>query len=140
MCFAVAVAAPVTAEVVPFKDANRIRSRDAWNDHKRPEPKKEKLCVTWEKLCKLDCGLEPFGVLETRPAKDIFGCRFAGQARPWVIGPCAKYCDVVSYNIYRDQIDDWRLPDGLDAPVLIGLMSRLSRLSAKSAIRCTRRG
>ena len=48
------------------------------------------------------------------------GCRFAGSARPWVIGACAKYCDVVSYNIYRDQIGDWRLPDGLDAPVLIG--------------------
>ena len=49
------------------------------------------------------------------------GCRFAGTtARPWVIGACAKYCDVVSYNIYRDKIDDWRLPSGLDAPVLIG--------------------
>ena len=48
------------------------------------------------------------------------GCRFAGSARPWVIGACAKYCDVVSYNIYRDQIGDWRLPDGLDAPVMIG--------------------
>ena len=48
------------------------------------------------------------------------GCRFAGSARDWVIGPCAKYCDVVSYNIYRDQIGDWRLPNGLDAPVMIG--------------------
>ena len=48
------------------------------------------------------------------------GCRFAGSARPWAIGACAKYCDVVSYNIYRDKIDDWRLPGGLDAPVMIG--------------------
>ena len=48
------------------------------------------------------------------------GCRFAGSARPWVIGPCAKYSDVVSYNIYRAEIGAWRLPDGLDAPVLIG--------------------
>lgn len=48
------------------------------------------------------------------------GCRFAGSARPWVIGPCAKYADVVSYNIYSDRLDGWRLPQGLDAPVLIG--------------------
>lgn len=49
------------------------------------------------------------------------GCRFVGSvAKPWVIGPCAKYCDVVSYNIYLDTVGDWRLPDGLDAPVMVG--------------------
>ncbi len=47
------------------------------------------------------------------------GCRFA-RSPSWVIGACAKYCDVVSYNIYTDNVRDWRLPDGLDAPVLIG--------------------
>ena len=48
------------------------------------------------------------------------GCRFAGSARPWAIAACAANCDVVSYNIYRDTIGDWRLPDNLDAPVMIG--------------------
>ena len=48
------------------------------------------------------------------------GCRFAGWARDEVVTACAKYCDVVSYNIYRDTIGDWRLPQGLDAPVMIG--------------------
>ena len=48
------------------------------------------------------------------------GCRFAGRARDEVARACAKYCDVVSYNIYRYTIDDWRLPEGLDAPVMIG--------------------
>ena len=48
------------------------------------------------------------------------GCRFAGWARDEVVAACAKYCDVVSYNIYREKIDDWRLPAKLDAPVLIG--------------------
>ena len=48
------------------------------------------------------------------------GCRFAGSARPWAIAACAKHCDVVSYNIYAETVDQWRLPDGLDAPVLIG--------------------
>ena len=49
------------------------------------------------------------------------GCRFVGsKARPWVIGACAKYCDVVSYNIYADTIAEWRLPNDLDAPVMVG--------------------
>ena len=54
--------------------------------------------------------------------KDLLylGCRFAGNGRPWVIAACAKYCDVVSYNIYRYDILDWRLPQNLDAPVMIG--------------------
>ncbi len=54
------------------------------------------------------------------PGLLYLGCRFAGSARPWVIDLCAKYCDVVSYNIYRDEIGSWRLPGGIDAPVMIG--------------------
>ncbi len=48
------------------------------------------------------------------------GCRFAGWCPPWVIGSCAKYCDVVSYNIYSRDISKWRLPQKLDAPVMVG--------------------
>ena len=48
------------------------------------------------------------------------GCRFAGWARNEVASACAKYCDVVSYNIYGDHVRNWRLPAGLDAPVMIG--------------------
>ena len=40
--------------------------------------------------------------------------------RAEVARACAGHCDVVSYNIYRDKIGDWRLPEGLDAPVMIG--------------------
>ena len=54
--------------------------------------------------------------------KDLhyLGCRFAGWARDEVVTACAKHCDVVSYNIYRETIGDWRLPKGLDAPVMVG--------------------
>ena len=48
------------------------------------------------------------------------GCRFAGSARPWAIAACARHCDVVSYNIYDTSIAAWRLPQNLDAPVMIG--------------------
>ena len=54
------------------------------------------------------------------PGLLYLGCRFAGRARPWVIDACAKYCDVVSYNIYGTGIGPWRLPHELDAPVMVG--------------------
>ncbi|MCX6900512.1 MAG: beta-galactosidase [Verrucomicrobia bacterium] len=47
------------------------------------------------------------------------GCRFAGSTKAAVqIG--AKYCDVVSYNLYRHTLDDFKLPEGVDKPVMIG--------------------
>ena len=57
---------------------------------------------------------------EFDPGLLYLGCRFANAARPWAVKACVKYCDVVSYNIYADTIRDWRLPEGLDAPVMIG--------------------
>ena len=48
------------------------------------------------------------------------GCRFAGWARDEVVAACSRRCDVVSYNIYSTDISKWRLPAGLDAPVMIG--------------------
>lgn len=64
---------------------------------------------------------------ETRKAVKAFdpdllylGCRFAGWARDEVVSACAKYVDVVSYNIYRGDIGTWRLPCKLDAPVMVG--------------------
>ncbi|HUT09020.1 MAG TPA: beta-agarase [Thermoguttaceae bacterium] len=47
------------------------------------------------------------------------GCRFA-----WVndraVHAAAKYCDVISFNRYRRSVADFRLPDGVDQPVVIG--------------------
>jgi len=47
------------------------------------------------------------------------GCRFA-----WVndlaARAAARFCDVVSYNRYRRSVADFRLPDGVDKPVVIG--------------------
>ncbi len=47
------------------------------------------------------------------------GCRFA-----WVNDRAAraatKFCDVVSYNRYAYSVEDTKLPDGIDMPILIG--------------------
>ena len=47
------------------------------------------------------------------------GCRFA-----WVndraVRAAAEHCDVVSFNRYRNTVADFRLPEGVDKPVVIG--------------------
>ncbi|MCE5345561.1 MAG: hypothetical protein LLG13_04620 [Bacteroidales bacterium] len=53
------------------------------------------------------------------PYKLYLGCRFAGSYEAAIrIG--SKYCDVISYNIYRNTLDEFKLPDGVDKPVMIG--------------------
>jgi len=53
------------------------------------------------------------------PNNLYLGCRFA-----WVNNRAAaagaRFCDVVSYNLYRRSVDDFRMPGGLDMPVIIG--------------------
>ena len=53
------------------------------------------------------------------PKKLYFGCRFA-----WVndsaVYASAKFCDVISYNKYTRSLADFKLPEGIDLPVVIG--------------------
>ena len=84
-----------TPGIVAFKDADKLKGYDAWNDHKGPQKKKLRRCVTWEKLQKLDCGLEPFGELETRPASDIKGSK-------WSIGCETMDRDYADWDAYKE--------------------------------------
>ncbi len=54
------------------------------------------------------------------PCKMYLGCRWAQTAPEFVVRAAAKYCDVVSYNIYAKNLRSFKLPDGVDMPVLIG--------------------
>jgi hypothetical protein len=58
-------------------------------------------------------------VQKVDPAGLYLGCRFA-----WVndraVRAAAKYCDVVSFNRYSRSVADFRLPEGIDKPVVIG--------------------
>jgi hypothetical protein len=58
-------------------------------------------------------------VKEVAPDQLYLGCRFA-----WVNDLAAKagakYCDVVSYNLYRDDIAGFRMPGNLDVPLIVG--------------------
>ena len=55
------------------------------------------------------------------PGMLYLGCRFGGNpGNPRVIEIGARYCDVISYNIYRYTLDALHLPEGIDKPVIIG--------------------
>ena len=56
---------------------------------------------------------------EIAPQKLYLGCRFAGSNGD-VLSIAARYCDVLSYNIYRFDLTDFALPQGIDKPVMIG--------------------
>jgi hypothetical protein len=53
------------------------------------------------------------------PHKLYLGCRFAGS-NDAALRLGAKYCDVLSFNIYRHTLDNFKLPEGIDKPVMIG--------------------
>ena len=58
-------------------------------------------------------------VKKIAPNQLYMGCRFA-----WVNDLAAraatKFCDIVSYNRYNYSVENHRLPDGIDMPVIIG--------------------
>ncbi len=53
------------------------------------------------------------------PQKLYLGCRFAGFNTS-TVAIAAKYCDVLSFNIYQDSLKSFNLPKGVDMPVMIG--------------------
>jgi hypothetical protein len=81
-------------QVVAFKDASKIKSWDAWNDHKGKARWKERRCVTWKKLNKLDPGLKEIGRLAVRDAKDI-------KSSKWSIGCETLDRDYADWDAYK---------------------------------------
>jgi len=58
-------------------------------------------------------------IKQVAPHQLYLGCRFA-----WVnaraAAAAAKYCDVVSYNVYRPNLGDFQFNGGADVPLMIG--------------------
>ncbi|MFO7937713.1 MAG: hypothetical protein R6V06_08940 [Kiritimatiellia bacterium] len=54
------------------------------------------------------------------PNKLYMGCRFAGPGPAFAVRVAARHCDLLSYNIYARHLDDFKLPEGIDKPVVIG--------------------
>lgn len=56
---------------------------------------------------------------EYAPGVLYLGCRFAGSnQRALVIG--AQYCDAISHNYYFFTLEDYKQPEGVDKPMIVG--------------------
>lgn len=58
-------------------------------------------------------------IKEFAPNQLYLGCRFA-WVNPLAAAAAAKYCDVVSYNIYRRDVRNFVFNGGADVPLIIG--------------------
>lgn len=80
---------------------------------------REDLTVFYTKVAETYFRLCREAVKAVAPQQLYLGCRFA-----WVneraVQAAEKYCDVISYNLYRRSVADFRLPGGIDKPVIVG--------------------
>ncbi len=58
-------------------------------------------------------------VKQVAPNQLYLGCRLA-WSNPLAATAAAKYCDVVSFNIYKKTLADFKMPGGQDVPLIIG--------------------
>lgn len=55
------------------------------------------------------------------PNKLYMGCRYGGALHPlYAVRAAAKYCDIISCNVYAREISWLKLPEGIDKPMIIG--------------------
>lgn len=97
----------------------------SWDDmlQSRKEPDRNKayedLTAFYTKIAEAYFRICRDAVKEFAPDNLYLGCRFA-WGNNLAVQASAKYCDVVSYNFYRREIESFRLPEGLDKPVIVG--------------------
>jgi hypothetical protein len=58
-------------------------------------------------------------IKESAPHQLYLGCRFA-WVNPRAAAAAARFCDVVSYNLYRRSVAEFHFNGGADVPLLIG--------------------
>ncbi len=54
------------------------------------------------------------------PNQNYLGCRFAWANNDIVLSTAGKYLDIMSFNKYEYSIENFKLPKGVDKPVMIG--------------------
>ena len=59
---------------------------------------------------------------DAAPRKLYLGTRFGygWEVNESAVRAAARYCDLVSFNIYRPDVEDVRAPEGVDKPLIIG--------------------
>ena len=96
------IVASAVLAVVSFKDAAKIKSWDAWNDHEKKAEvtdllQKEKPCVTWTRLNGLDVGLREIGRLAARTSAEV-------KSSKWSVGCETMDRDYAEWDSFKTLI------------------------------------
>ena len=88
--------------VVSFKDADKIKSWDAWHDHEAKAAithvlQKEKPCIPWINLQEMKFGLPEIGRLRTRTSSEVKGSK-------WSINCAGEDRDYADWDAYKDLV------------------------------------
>lgn len=54
------------------------------------------------------------------PHQNYLGCRFAWANNDVVLTAASKYMDIISFNKYEYSVENVKLPEGVDKPIMIG--------------------
>ncbi|MHB0998403.1 MAG: beta-galactosidase [Armatimonadota bacterium] len=91
------------------------------NSRETPDPNRahDDLASFYTKMVEHYFATVKKAVKKVAPNQLYLGCRFAGT-NPLAVAASVKYCDVVSYNLYRHSAADFALPVKADVPIIIG--------------------
>lgn len=96
--------------------ANTSESKDP---EKKSKNRKEDLEAFYSQIANQYFRVIHEEIRKAAPNTLDLGCRFAWSNDPAVI-ESAKYVDVISFNKYQYSIDDFKLPNDIDMPCIIG--------------------
>ncbi len=54
------------------------------------------------------------------PNQNYLGCRFAWANNDIILKSASKHCDIISFNKYEISVENVKLPEGIDKPIMIG--------------------
>jgi hypothetical protein len=119
--------ADLRAKYTRIEDLNRAwgTQHASWEDFAqstaRPDPAKagDDLRAFYTRIAEQYFRTVRDAIHSAAPGQIYLGCRFA-WVNPRAAAAAARYCDVVSYNLYQRDVADFRFPGGTDVPLIIG--------------------
>ncbi len=84
------------------------------------EDAKKDLTDFYEKIAHTYFKIIKEGLNTIAPKQNYLGCRFAWANNDVVLTAASKYMDIMSFNKYEYSVENISLPEGVDAPIMIG--------------------
>ncbi len=84
------------------------------------EDAKEDLTTFYGKIADTYFKIIKEGLNTIAPKQNYLGCRFAWANNDIVLTAASKYMDIMSFNKYEYSVENIGLPEGVDAPIMIG--------------------